>query len=123
MEEQEAKYVKGTPPAVLLPARNYVFKLPEENHVLEIPRSGSYHGIDSEFFPEDAGDFNVFTNDILNMPVITKVLFATKQYPELEFNQFFVIHGLKILPETLMIVGQIVDMMITKKDEGQGTEL
>lgn len=119
VEEKEPVFVKGTPPAVLMPARNYVFKLPEENHVLEIPLNGNYHDLDSEFFPEDAGEFHVFHNDIINMPVVTKVLFATKQYPALEFNQFFVIHGIKVLPENLMLVGQIVDMMLVKKDEVQ----
>lgn len=118
------KYMEGTPSAVLLPAKNYVFKVTDEYVLIELPRRGKYHDIDPSFFTEDDGEFDILdtTNNILYMPAITKVLFATKQYPDLKFNQFFVPHTFKIDEDKVIIVGQVIDMMLpvdAPKEEGE----
>jgi hypothetical protein len=116
----EEKVNVGTPPAVLLPAKDYMFQIDEPYYVLEIPRKGRYHDLDPEFFAEDAGEFEIYSesNGILFMPAVTKVLFATKKYPDLKFNQFFVIVSFHVERETVAIVGQVVSMMIPVNKKG-----
>ena len=116
--------VKGTPPPVLLPAKNYIFKLPEDRHTLVIPRQGKYSDLDPEFFSEDDGHFNVFNEEtqILLMKDAIKVLFATRQYPDMNFNQFFVIEGCKIQENEVIIIGHIIDMMIPVENKDENKE-
>jgi hypothetical protein len=116
MEEQ---YIKGTPPMALLPAKNYVFKINDENYEIRIPRKGNYHDLAPDFFPEDAGEFNILDEEsnILYIPSITKVLFATSKYPEMKFNQFFVPYVIKFGTDEVVLVGQVMDMMVTMKSE------
>ncbi len=115
----EDKYIKGTPPMVMLPAKNYVFKITDEHFEIKLPRKGSYHDLDPEFFPEDAGDFNIFdeTTHVLYLNVVTKVLFAISKYPDMKFNQFLVPFALKFEDDAVILMGQIMDMMVTTKPE------
>ena len=115
----EDKFVKGTPPAVLMPAKNYVFKVDKSNYLIELPRKGTYHELAPEIFPEEAGEFNIYDEEskILYLPAITKVLFATSKYPDLAFNQFFVPYSIKFEEDKILIIGQVIDMMIAKKTE------
>ena len=129
MEEQqkpEEKFIQGTPPAVLLPAKNYVFKISSKHFVIDLPRKGSYHDIAPEFFAEDAGEFHIFDEEskVLYMPAITKVLFAAAKYPDLKFNQFFAPYSIKIEEDIVSITGQVIDMMLPVKQDGtpEGTE-
>jgi hypothetical protein len=112
-------YVQGTPPALLMPAKNYVFKISKDNYIIELPRKGSYHELDPEFFTEEAGEFNLFDEEskIIFLPALTKVLFATRKYPELEFNQFFVPFSLKFEEDKVLVVGQVIEMMLVKQNE------
>lgn len=112
----------GTPTMVLLPARNYYFKVSEEEYTITIPRSGKYSDIDPEFFKEEEGEFNLYDgrSKIMYMPAITKVLFATKKYPSLDANQLFAPLALVFKKNTVDIVGQIVEMLEPNKDiEGE----
>jgi hypothetical protein len=115
----EEKFIQGTPPLALLPAKNYIFRVNEEHHIINIPRRGEYHKLAPEVFPEDTGEFNIFDEDkgILYLPSITKVLFAVGKYPDLNFNQFFVPYSLKIEEDNVVIVGQVVDMVLPRKGE------
>ena len=108
------KFIQGTPPPVMLPAKNYVFKIEEGHYVINLPRKGNYHELAPDFFPEDAGDFNIFDENskILYMTAVTKVLFALSKYPDLKFNQFFVPYSFKFEEEEVLIVGQVIDMML-----------
>lgn len=107
------KFMKGVPPLCFLPARNFIFKITDENYVVELPRRGNYHDLDPEFFSEEDGSFDMFAdNKLLFTPALTKVLFAAKKYPDLKFNQFFVPFVIKFEEDTVKLVGQIVDMMI-----------
>lgn len=118
------KILKGTPPLLFLPAKNYVFKATTESYVVKIPRKGAYHDIAPDFFPEDSGEFNIYDEEgkILYLPSITKVLFATKQYPALKFNQFFVPYSVKFEEEEVVIVGQVIDMLVATKEEEKAVE-
>jgi len=115
----EEKFIRGTPPPVLMPAKNYIFKITNEHFVIELPRSGTYHDVAPDFFNEEAGSFNIFDEEskILYMPAITKVLFAAAKYPDLEFNQFFTPYSIKIDDDKVLISGMIVDMVLPIKDE------
>jgi hypothetical protein len=110
----EEKYIKGTPSAVLLPAKNYFFRVGNEYYEITLPRSGSYNDIAPEIFGEDAGEFNLLIeeNGILFLPAITKVLFATGKYPDLKFNQFFVITTINFGEDEVSIIGQVIDLVI-----------
>ena len=111
--EDAPKIIKGTPPAVLLPAKNYVFKILSDHYVIEIPRRGNYHDLAPDFFAEDSGEFNILSEEgTLFMPSITKVLFATKKYPDLDFNQLFVPHTLQFKEETVSVIGQVIALVV-----------
>jgi hypothetical protein len=113
------KLVQGTPPLSLFPAKNYVFKVSDEHYVIRIPRKGNYHELAPDIFDEAAGEFNVFDEQtgIMFLPSISKILFATKKYPDLKFNQFFVPYSLFFEgDDEVLISGQVVDMMLIKND-------
>ena len=115
----EDTYVKGTPPMVMLPAKNYIFKSNKKLYEITLPMKGNYHDLDPTFFPEDSGDFNVFDEETktLHLPVITKILFAISKYPDLEFNQFFAPVALKFNENEIVLVAQVLDMMLATKSE------
>lgn len=114
----EDTYIKGTPPMAMLPAKNYIFKIGDGYTEIKIPRRGNYHDLDPEFFPEDAGEFDIFNEEdkILHLHTITKVLFAIKKYPDMKFNQFFVPHAFIFEEDYVILVGQIMDMMVVKPE-------
>lgn len=119
-EKKELEIQTGTPTMVLLPARNYFFKVLEEEHVITVPRSGKYYDIDPDFFTEEEGEFQLYDarNKIMFMPAITKVLFATKKYPNLESNQLFAPLALVFKKDKVDIVGQVVEMLEPNEIEG-----
>ena len=102
---------------VLLPARhNTFFTEDKKYYTITIPRKGKYVDIDSEFFNESDGSFDILNDEnILFLPAITKVLFAGKQYPDLADNQLFVPLTLAFREESVDIIGQIVELI---SDEG-----
>ena len=105
--------MKGTPPAVLLPARNYVFKVVTDHIMVEIPRRGKYNELAPDFFPTEAGEFDILNeNGVLFMPAITKVLFALKKYPDLSNNQLFVPHTFEIKEDTVVVIGQAIELVM-----------
>lgn len=125
----EPKTIKGTPPAVLLPAKNYVFQILSDHYIIEIPRKGNYRDLAPDFFAEDSGEFDILNEDnVLFLPSITKVLFATKKYPDLDFNQLFVPHTIEFKEESVVVIGQVIGLIIQedgtlKKEEAPaGTE-
>lgn len=117
----EEKYIQGTPPPVLLPAKNYTFKVTDEHFIIEIPRSGNYKDLAPDIFDDDAGNFKIFDEDskILYLPSITKVLFAVSKYPDLKFNQFFTPYSIKIGENTVSIIGQVLELKILVDEEGK----
>lgn len=103
----------GTPTMVLLPARNYYFKILEGQHVITIPREGSYHNIDKDYFAKEDGEYCLLDAEksIMYLPAITKVLFATKKYPELAANQLFAPIALRFNEATVDILGHVLEML------------
>lgn len=114
----EDTYIKGTPPMVMLPAKNYVFKVNEGHFEVRLRRKGRYHDVDPDFFPEDAGEFNIFDEETktICLHTLTKVLFAMSKYPDMKFNQFLVPMIIKFEDEEVVLIGQIMDMMVTKPE-------
>lgn len=113
------KAVQGTPPATLFPAKNYVMELQGEPHMIRIPRAGKYSDLDPDYFGVDAGEYNVASKDgmAVDMNMLSRILFATKQYPDLGFDQFFVINTIAVKDDNVIIVGQVVRALAPIKEE------
>ena len=103
----------GTPTMVLLPANNYLFKVFKEEHKITIPRKGVYTEIDPELYNEKDGEFMILDekSKIMYIPSISKVLFATKKYPDLKPNQLFAPIGIIFKKKTVDIIGQVIEML------------
>lgn len=106
--------VKGTPPMLMLPAKNYFFKVHEEKHRLSIPRVGKFQDLDPEFYTEDSGEFKIFDPETghFHISAIGQVLFAQKQYPDLGPNQLFVPFSMVVTDEEIHILGQIIEIVV-----------
>lgn len=111
------KKVMGTPTMMLLPARNYSFKVYDEEYSIIIPRKGAYKDLDEEFFKEEDGEFNILARvedengEVLFIPSISKVMFASGKYPSLENNQAFVPIAMIFREDEVELVGQIIQMV------------
>ena len=107
----------GTPTMVLLPAQNYAFKVKCASYTIEIPREGTYHAIDPEFFSEQDGEFSLLdtNSNVLYMPSISKVLFAAKKYPDLAPNELFAPVALIFSSDKVKLVGQVLEMEISNE--------
>lgn len=115
--ESMFKNVVGTPTVMMLPARNYKFRVSDQEYTVTIPRKGKYADLDKELFSEDSGEFNVMQYskkdkaNIVYLPSLTKILFATSQYPDLEDNQAFTPIALIIKKDVVEIVGKLIEMV------------
>ena len=103
----------GTPTMVLLPARNYYFRVLNAEFKIIIPREGTYEKLDSDFYDEAEGGFCLFDeeNKVMYLPAISKVLFGTKKYPDLEPNQLFAPVAFVFNDDTVEIIGQLLEML------------
>ena len=115
MTEKKVLVNRGTPPLLLLPARNYPFVVEDEHRIIEIPRKGRYVDIAPDIFTVEDGEFNIYDEEtkIFYLPAITKVLFAMKKYPDLRSNQFFIPYVLELKDDKVSIVGQVIEMFIS----------
>lgn len=113
----EFKKVNGTPTMMMLPARNYTFKIYEDDYSIIIPRKGMYKDLDGMFFDEDDGGFDILSRveeekgEVLFVPSLSKVLFATAKYPKLENDQAFVPIAIIFREDEVEIVGNIIQMI------------
>jgi len=118
-EKNEVTEVIGTPTMLLLPARNYKFKVYERNYTITIPKKGSYIDFDNELFSEEDGSFDIMVASgkvkTLIIPTISRVLFAASTYPDLKDNQAFTPLAIKIKKDKVEIMGNIIEMMQEKK--------
>ncbi len=110
-QEELAEVLNGIPSMALLPAKQFSFKVSTDRYMFKFPNKGKFSDIDSEFFAEDETEFEVYTEGNVNVSVITKLLFATKQYPELEPNQLFCPINFKIEDNEVTMYGQVVTML------------
>jgi len=121
IEDESLIKVIGTPTMMLLPARNYKFKVYQKDYSIKIPRRGAYKDFDDKLFSEEDGQFDILTHDEkadfynLYMPSISKVLFAALRYPDLKDNQAFTPLVLIIKKDEVEIIGNIIEML--KEDE------
>ena len=116
---KEGQNQVGTPTMVLMPSRNYAFKISDDLYVIKIPRKGSYHELDPEFFSEEDGEFNLYDGKakVMYLPAITKVLYATKNYPDLGDHQLFAPMSLKFKKNEVEISGYVIDMLLSNEIE------
>jgi len=110
---EKTKVNKGTPSMVLMPSREHGFTVSEDIYLLTIPRKGSYHELDP-IFSEESGGFELYNEEtgVLYLPAISKVLFATRQYPELKNNQLFMPLSMVFKEDVVEISGYILDMLL-----------
>lgn len=119
INEAEVQFSKaiGTPTAVLLPARNYKFKVFQEDYTITIPKKGKYVDLDPDMFTEDDGEFDFASYDrskrhhTIYLPALSKILFATNQYPKMEDTQAFTPIALVVKQDTVDIVGNLIEMI------------
>jgi hypothetical protein len=109
----ESKVEQGTPSMVLMPSREYGFVVSEDMYLLTIPRKGSYHELDP-VFSEESGEFELYNEEtgVLYLPAISKVLFATRQYPDLKNNQYFMPLSMVFKEDVVEISGYVLDMLV-----------
>jgi hypothetical protein len=109
----------GTPTMVLLPARNYKFKVIHQEIKITIPRKGTYHDLDKEFYSLEEGEFDIYdeVSKVLYIPSVTKVLLGLKKYPYLESNQLFAPIALVFNDEEVDVIGQVIEMMSPEGSE------
>jgi len=118
-ESVKAQFSKviGTPTAMLLPARNYKFKVYEKDFVITVPRRGNYVDLDDQVFKKEDGDFDFLQyskskrEHTVYLPALSKVLFGTAQYPDLNDNQAFTPIALIVKKDTVDIVGNLIEMI------------
>ncbi len=103
----------GTPTIAFFPARNYRFRVVKGEHKITIPRSGEYCKLAPEIFSEEDGEFMLYDDEsnIMYLPAISKILFATSKYPDLKNNQLFIPIALIFEKKTVDIIGQVIEMM------------
>ena len=102
----------GVPSLSFLPARNFSMEVLKTINII-IPNEGTYESIidddDGKVLFKEEGAFKIFDGSSIDMPVITKVLFAMSKYPDLKDNELFV--PLEIIfnvDDTININGSIV---------------
>jgi hypothetical protein len=119
--EKEYIDVIGVPTMMMLPSRNYKFRVYMKDYIVTIPRRGKYMDLDEDIFSEEDGKFSVLRQSkkeggqIVYLPSLSKILFATKQYPDLTDAQAFVPNTLVVKKDTVDIIGRIIEMI--KEDE------
>ena len=118
-EKNEVTEVVGTPTMMLLPARNYKFKVHTKNYTITIPKKGSYVDFDNELFSEEDGNFDIMVSSgqkkTLLVPEISRVLFAASTYPDLKDNQAFTPLAVIVTKDKVSIMGNIIEMVDIKK--------
>ena len=108
--------VVGTPTSMMLPARNYKFSVQDQEYSITIPRKGKYVDLDDKMFPEEDSEFNVMVYSrkdkaqVVYLPHLSRIMFATSQYPDLKDTQAFTPIALIIKKDTVEIVGNIIEM-------------
>jgi len=104
-----SEYISGVPTMLMLPARNYKFRIVLDECEIRIPREGNYHTLCPDYFPEEAGEFRILDENAVYLPSLTKVLFAVGKYPELPTNQAFAPIAIVIDKEDAVIIGQVLE--------------
>jgi len=117
-QDNDLKLEIGTPSMVLMPARNYAFKVSDKIYTIVIPRKGEYNALEPDLFSKEDGEFELYDSKkrIMYLPAISKVLFAANKYPDLEDNQLFAPISLVFKKDTVEISGQLINMIQTGEE-------
>ena len=116
VKKPEFQDVVGTPTSMLLPARNYKFRVYDKEFSVTVPRKGKYVDLDHEMFTEEDGDFNIMQYSrkdkaqMVYLPDLSKVMFAVSKYPDLKDTQAFTPIALVIKKDTVEVVGNVIEM-------------
>lgn len=113
----------GIPTMGLIKARNYKFKISEDTFMMKVPVRGTYFDLDSEFFTEEDGSFEICNDTDFNIATLSKVLFAAKCYPELKENQLFCPLKFTVADEIVTIYGQVVQIGEENNDTNETVEV
>ena len=100
----------GLPTMCLLPMNKTRFKAIGGLRIV-VPRSGTYNELAPEIFKEESGEFDLLANNILYLPAITKVLSATRKYPNLKANQIFSPSALSFEDDKVIIEGMVLEIL------------
>jgi hypothetical protein len=117
-KKEQGKFatVIGTPTPLLLPARNYRFRVYEQMHTITLPRKGKYIDFNDELFTEKDGEFNLLQYSkskrahTIYLPALSKVLFATAQYPDLKDGEAFTPIALVVKKDSIDVIGNLIEM-------------
>ncbi len=115
--DNEFTHAAGTPTMMLLPARNYKFKVYKKEYSIIIPKTGVYADLDKDMFSKKDGEFDLLqtieedNEQVMYVPSLSKVLFATDQYPDLEDTQAFAPMAIIIRENEVEIIGSIIQMI------------
>ena len=117
IEKGDGKVRSGLPSMGLLPMGNYSLKMYKKEYTISIPLMGNYKDLYEKNKNEDFCiiDSNDDGSVDLNLPMISKVLVASRQYPDLEPNQLFVPLKMVLKDEFLELTGNIVEFFNPKK--------
>ncbi len=104
---QEEKIVVGMPSANFLPLAKYKFKHLTGLASLTVPVRGT--------FPEDSGfkgEFDICPSvGIILFGTLTQVMLALGKYPNLEEGQRFILSGLELDGENILVIGRVVELV------------
>ena len=112
-ETAENNTLVGIPTMAFLPPKNFYFRVKEDTHKITVPKSGTFYELDNDFFNKEDGEFVIINEEktVVNISVITKILFGMNKYPDLKDNQLFCPISLSINSTTVDIFGQVVEML------------
>jgi hypothetical protein len=115
-QEELTETLQGLPTLALLPAKQFSFTVSSDRYMFKMPNKGKFSDIDSEFFAEDDSEFEIYSEGNVNISIVTKLLFATRQYPDMEPNQLFCPINFKLDGDDVVMYGQIVTMVGVEDD-------
>ena len=110
-ETSNVETILAMPTLAMLPAANYNLNISKESYALKVPCEGKYVEVDPEYFTEDDGEFIVYKDNTFYIATLTKVLFATKQYPKLADNQLFCPISATKQEDEVLIIGRLVTIV------------
>ncbi len=105
------------PGFVLMPARDYKWqvknrveiKIPLKGKVAQV--IGARNMMDDFVIPGD-DDFSIFEDDVFQMWEVTRILFASSQYPDLESDECLNVVAMEIDGEELILHGEVIRSMV-----------
>ena len=115
---------EGLPTISLLPVNMVRFRVVRQVKI-SLPKTGFYGDLELDLFKDDPGEdgpFDLFTDNTLDIPGITKVLLATGEYPKLNGNQLFTLSSIIIEDDCVALRGSVLDI-ISVKGENNETEV